>query len=108
MNAADVFKELEAGKFRSVYLIAGEEPFQTNEILARFKSFFTKQNSGDDFLVESWDGEGLSFEDFRNSLEEMPGLFTTGPTTRYLVCQRYEKVAPSYQEKLETYQSRNK
>lgn len=103
MNAADVFKELDQGKFRPVYLIVGEEPFQTHEILARFKAFFSKQSGADDFLVESWDGEGLNFEDFRNSLEELPGLFSTGPTTRYLVCQRYEKVAPSYQEKLEPY-----
>lgn len=103
MNVSDVFQELEAGKFLPLYLIVGEEPFQTNEILARFRQFFKAQNSADDFLIESWDGEGIAFDDFRTSLEELPGLFSQGPSTRFIVCHRFEKVAPSTQEKLEGY-----
>lgn len=103
MNAGEVFSELDAGKFRSLYLVVGDEPFQTNEILDRFRSFFSKRNPNDDFLVESWDGDGIAFDDFRNSLEELPGLFSQGPNTRFIICHRFEKVAPSYQEKLETY-----
>ena len=107
MLANDVFRELDSGKFRPVYLIVGEEPFQVNEILHRFRQFFAKKNPPgeglDDFRTETWDGEGMAFDEFRSSLEELPGLFSEGPSTRFLICQRYERVSPAHQEKLEAY-----
>ncbi len=107
MLANDVFRELEAGKFRPVYLIAGEEPFQVTEILQRFRRFFAEKNppdSGlDEFRTETYDGEGLAFDEFRASLEEMAGLFAEGPSVRFIICQRYERVSAAQQEKLESY-----
>ncbi len=102
-TAGDIFKELDSGKFRPVYLIVGDEPFQATEILGRFKAFFSKTKESDDFLIETWDGEGMAFDDFRTSLEELPGLFSQGAQTRYIVCYRFERLAISLQEKLEDY-----
>ena len=34
MNANQIFKEWESGKWRPLHLIVGEEPFQVDEILA--------------------------------------------------------------------------
>lgn len=104
-TAQQVFKDLEAGRWSPLYVVAGDEPFQASEIVQRLRAFFLKE------LVETperalnfelWDGEGLDGPALRTSLETLPGLFDDGGV-RFIQCTRFDKAPPPALEALETY-----
>ncbi len=103
VSAQQIFKELEAGTWRPFYLVVGEEPFQSSEILSRLKVFLSKGEIGDSFNYEAWDGEGLDAAGLLASLETLPGLFDGEGTKRLVVCQRFDKVTTAGLEVLDSY-----
>lgn len=102
-SAAQVFKDLETGKHKPVYLIIGEEEFQINEILEKFQETFLKDENSRNFSFESWEGESLNASELISSLETLPGLFDSAESTRLILLKRAEKAAPSSLELLENY-----
>lgn len=89
-----MFRELESGKIRPAYLIVGEEPFQIDEICARFRAHFVKSEAESEFNSDRFDGDGLSLSDFASALDTLPGLFSDGESACRLVsCRNFEKVA---------------
>ncbi len=103
ITAGQVFKDLEAGKWKPFYLVAGEEPFQAAEILTRLKAFFVRGETSDAFNHESWDGEHLDGGALHASLDMLPGLFDGPDTMRLVTCTRFDKASASALEALEPY-----
>jgi len=103
VTAQKVFKDLESGSFRPLYLIAGAEPFQANEILSQFKRKFVKEETAQALNFEVWDGEGLNASELLNSLDMLPGLFAAEEEIRLIVCQRFDKVSAASLETLQNY-----
>lgn len=101
-TAQAVFRELENGKWYPFYLVVGDEPFQTGEILARLKAHFVK---GEDsaFSYESFDAEGVDAAALLASLETLPGLFDGPDSLRLVVCRRFDKATVATLETLEPY-----
>lgn len=93
MTAQAVFKELQAGKVRPVYLIVGEEPFQIDEITSRIRSHFVKDEAEAEFNSDRFDGESFSVSDFASALDTLPGLFADGPSCRVVTCRNFERAA---------------
>lgn len=102
-NAQQIFRELESGKARSIYLIVGEEEFQIGDTLDRLKAFFLKDAASREFNFESWDGEHLDDKALLQSLDTMPGLFDEPDTIRLVICQRFDKAPASAAGTLESY-----
>jgi len=102
ITAQQLFRDLEAGKWKPFYLIAGEEPFQTSEIKTRLKNFFVRDEAADSFNYETWDGDHLDAGALKSSLDQMPGLFSTD-STRLVVCHHFEKLSPTALETLHDY-----
>ena len=102
-TAQKVFKNLETGEWKPLYLVTGSEPFQANEILAQFKNRFVKESATQALNYEVWDGEGLNAPELLNSLNMLPGLFSTEEEIRLIVCQRFDKVSSAHLELLESY-----
>jgi DNA polymerase-3 subunit delta len=102
VTAQQLFKDLEQGHWKPLYLIAGEEPFQAGEIVHRLKAYFLKDPTDQEFNFESWDGEGLDAASLLGSLQTLPGLFG-GDKNRLILCHRFEKAAPSQVELLDGY-----
>ena len=102
-TAGQVFKDFEKGVVKPFYFIVGEEPFQATEILERAKKFFVPDPESADFSYESFEGEGIDGNKLLASLEMMPGLFADESAKRFIVCQRFDKVAASQMEILEPY-----
>ena len=98
-----LFKDLEAGKWKPFYLVLGEEPFQAEEIGARLKAFFVRGEMSDSFNYESWDGEHLDVGRLIASLDTLPSLFDAPDSLRLVSCSRFEKVPGSALGTLETY-----
>lgn len=102
-TAQKVFKDLESGKWKPLYLIAGSEPFQSNEIIKQFKNRFVKEETSQALNFETWDGEGLNGSELLNSLDMLPGLFSTEEETRFILCQRFDKAPAGSLELLQNY-----
>ncbi len=102
-TAQQIFRELETGKWRPIYLIVGEEEFQIGDIVDRIKAFFLKDASSRDFNFESWEGEHLDDKALLQSLDTMPGLFDAPDTTRLVICQRFDKAPAAAASALEGY-----
>ena len=102
-TAQKVFKDLEQGKWKPLYLVVGDEPFQAREILNQFKDRFVKGESSQALNFEVWDGEGLDGAGLLNSLQMLPGLFSTEEEVRFILCQRFDKVSPANLELLQSY-----
>ncbi len=105
VTAQKVFKDLDSGSWNPLYLVVGSEPFQSNEILNQFKKKFIKEETAQALNYELWDGEGLDAGNLLNSLEMLPGLFSSDEEIRLIVCQRFDKIAPSHMEVLQKYLS---
>jgi DNA polymerase-3 subunit delta len=103
VTAQKVFKDLESGSHKPLYLIVGTEPFQANEILSQFKRKFLKEETSQALNFETWDGEGLNAGELLNSLDMLPGLFAAEEEIRLIVCQRFEKVSAANLELLQNY-----
>jgi DNA polymerase-3 subunit delta len=106
ITAQQIFRELDSGKWRPFYLIVGEEPYQTSEIVTRIRAFFLRGDgaaSGDTFRYEAWDAEGVDGAALRSSLEILPGLFDAADSVRCVVCRRFEKASAATLEALESY-----
>jgi DNA polymerase III subunit delta len=102
-TAQQTFKELEQGIWKPFYVIAGEEPFQSGEIVTRLKNFFIKDEVSGSFNFESFDGEHLDVGNLVASLETLPGLFD-GPNSKKLVlCSHFEKIQTHALEALDHY-----
>lgn len=86
---AQALRELEDGKWRPGYWLAGDEPFQIDECMRKFRSLFEKS-------AESYDAEETSLVAWREALESQP-LFVD-PGVRWVVCRRWEKASPGFQE----------
>ncbi len=102
-SAAQIFKDLETGKHKPVYLIIGEEEFQINEILEKFRETFLKDENSRNFSFESWEGESLNASELIASLEMLPGLFDASESTRLVFCRRLEKASPTSMDLMENY-----
>ena len=104
ITASQLFKEAEQGKWYPLILVAGDEPFQTQEILSQIKKIFSAKYNGD-FSLECFDGEGLSASDLLSSLNQMPGLFDSldGGSQRLVICQRLDKASAPELEQLAPY-----
>ncbi len=102
-TAGQVFRDLEQGKHKPLYLLVGEEEFQINEILEKFRAVFLKDENSRQFSFESWEGEALNASSLIASLETLPGLFDSSETTRLVFCQRFEKASPTALELLDKY-----
>lgn len=97
-----VFDELDQGKWKPFYLLAGEESFQTGLIVERLKQFFCPDDSTREFNFESWDGESLDPAALLRSLDTMPGLFAGPDTVRLVLCTNFDR-ASSTAETLASY-----
>jgi DNA polymerase-3 subunit delta len=102
-TAQKVFKSLEAGDWKPLCLVVGAEPFQSNEIFNQFKKRFVREDVGQALNYELWDGEGLNGGQLLNSLDMLPGLFSSEEEIRLIVCQRFDRVAPGQLEILQSY-----
>jgi DNA polymerase III subunit delta len=107
LSAQQAFKDLDEGRFRPFYVVVGEEPFQTSEILLRLKRFFLKGENqiafNTTFNYETWDGEHLNGADLLTSLNTVPGLFDGPDSLRLVTCSRFDKVSASALEALDPY-----
>lgn len=103
VTAQKVFKDLDSGSHKSLYLIVGVEPFQANEILSQFKRKFVKEEASQALNFEVWEGEGLNAGELLNSLDMLPGLFAAEEEIRLIVCQRFDKVSAANLEILQDY-----
>lgn len=102
-TAQKVFKSLEVGDWKPLYLVVGLEPFQSNEIFNQFKRRFIQGDVGQALNYELWDGEGLNASQLLNSLEMLPGLFSSEEEIRLIVCQRFDRVSSGQLEILRDY-----
>jgi|GEM_PF-1365764 len=103
VTAQQVFKELESGVSRLLYLILGDEPFQAQEIEARIKKNLLRDET-DDFTFEVWDAEHLDAAALLTSLQTLPGLFALEATSpKVVVCRRFEKASSAETAILEDY-----
>jgi DNA polymerase III subunit delta len=102
-TAQQVFRELETGKWRPLYLIVGEEGFQIGDVLDRLKAFFLKDATAREFNYESWEGEHLNDKALLQSLDTLPGLFDSPDALRLVICQRFDKAPASALSTLESY-----
>jgi DNA polymerase III subunit delta len=103
MTAGQIFKDLEAGKWKPFYLVAGEETFQSDELVSRLKEFFIKDEISSSFNFESWDAEHVDAGALLASLETLPGLFAAADSVRLVVCHHFEKANAHTLEVLEHY-----
>lgn len=92
MTARQVFKELSAGGIKPFYLVIGEEPFQRDEILKRFKAHFIKEAEDSTFNTESFYGESLDVAALMDALQALPCLFG-GTGVRLIVCRNFDKIS---------------
>ncbi len=108
VSAQKVFQELKDGKIQPLYLIVGEEPFQTKEITDRLKAFFIKtgENASSDFNFERFDGQGLQANELVASLDTLPGLFSEEGDRRVILCTELDKAPESSLTELTNYLSR--
>jgi DNA polymerase III subunit delta len=95
-------RELEQGTLRPLYLVVGEEPFQRRELLGRLKALFVRDPEKDFTRYESFDGESSNDSDLLASLEQLPGLFDDGVSSRLVCCSRFERFNSSM-SRLESY-----
>jgi DNA polymerase III subunit delta len=102
-TAQKVFKDLETGTWKPVYLVVGMEPFQIREVVSQFKSKFVKEETSQAMNFETWDGEGLNGSELLNSLEMLPGLFSSEEEIRLVICHRFDKVSAASLEILQRY-----
>lgn len=102
-TAQKVFKDLETHAWKPLYLVVGSEPFQAHEIIKQFKNRFVKEESAQALNFEVWDGEGLNAGELLNSLDMLPGLFSTEEEIRLVLCQRFDKASASNLELLQKY-----
>ncbi|MEZ4749794.1 MAG: hypothetical protein R3B54_03960 [Bdellovibrionota bacterium] len=103
VTASKIFKDLSQGKWAPLNLIVGEEPFQTREIIDRFKSHLLKDGTEAEFNLESFDGVSSSYGQLLESLQQMPGLFAEESGTRLVVCRDLDKLGEAALEKMEDY-----
>lgn len=103
VTAQQIFKELEAKKPRPAYLVVGEELFQIEEILTRFKTHFIQEPENAAFHYESFDGEHLDLAALMDSLNTLPGLFAGEGDQRYVLLKHAEKLNASALEALDKY-----
>lgn len=102
VTAQQVFKELSAGGVKPFYLVIGEEPFQRDEILKRFKAHFIKEAEDSTFNTESFYGESLDVAALMDALQSLPCLFD-GPGVRLIVCRNFDKMPSGDLDALESY-----
>ncbi len=102
-TAQQIWRDLESGKWRPIYLIVGEEGFQIADLLDRLKQFFIKDETSREFNYESWEGEHLDDRALLQSLDTMPGLFDSPDSNKLIVCQRFDKAPASAAATLEGY-----
>ena len=107
VNAQQIFRDLDEGKWKPFYLVVGEEPFQAGEIASRVKAFFLKDEQSSLFNHESFDGEHLDASALLGSLDTLPGLFDIpgvhGEALRLVSCSRFDKISPAGLELLDGY-----
>lgn len=102
-SAQKVFKDLESDLVKPLYLVVGSEPFQANEIIKQFKTKFVKEQTSQALNFELWDGEGLNGSELLNSLDILPGLFSSEEEMRFIICQRFDKAPAGSLEILQSY-----
>ncbi|MCB0417771.1 MAG: DNA polymerase III subunit delta [Bdellovibrionales bacterium] len=102
-TASRIFKDLSQGKWSPLNLIVGEEPFQTREIIDRFKSHLLKDVSDAEFNLEHFDGVSSSYGQILESLQQMPGLFAEDSGTRLVICRDLDRLGEAALEKMESY-----
>jgi len=105
VTAQKVFKDLETGQWKPLYLVVGAEPFQSTEIIKHFKKRFVKEESSQALNFESWDGEGINASELINSLDMLPGLFSNEEEIRLVLCQRFDRANSASLELLQNYLS---
>ncbi|MCB0404519.1 MAG: DNA polymerase III subunit delta [Bdellovibrionales bacterium] len=103
VTASRIFKDLSIGKWSPLNLVVGEEPFQTREIIERFKSQILRDSSEIEFNLESFDGVNSDYGQLLESLQQMPGLFAETPGIRLVICRDLDRLGEAALEKMSGY-----
>lgn len=88
---------------KSCYVLVGEEPFQIELFLEKIRAQYLITPEDRDFFFESFDGEGLDLQNFRQALQSLPGLLAPSRERRLVFCRRFEKAPAGATEILEAY-----
>lgn len=97
-----VINQIKQGRYKPIYLVVGEEPYQTTAVLNALRKKLLTDEMSAEFNYESWDGEGLDGGKLTMSLDTLPGLFDTG-LPRLISCSHFDKASATALSELEGY-----